>query len=205
MNLSLIFIIWFGNIQTVAGTTNVGDVVAIVNYALRTVMAISMFTFISLAFSRAKASAERLDIILSEQTPTKNTIAEVERNLSNRKVSFKHITFSYLGENVPILEDITFTVSENERIAIMGATGSGKTSLFQVLPRLYEPDKGEIYIGDQPISTYELEELRNNIGYVPQNPLLYTGTIANNIRFGKEDATEEEVIQAAKDAQIHET
>lgn len=204
MNISLIFILWLGNKQTIAGTTNVGDVVAIVNYALRTVMAISMFTFIALAFSRAKASAERLEQILFEDT-TSDTIKGYGQKVVYGKIQFKDVSFTYPGESVPVIENISFSIHPGERLAVIGATGSGKTTLFQLIPKLYEPQKGQIFIDDYPLSDYHIEELRNSIGYVPQSPLLFTGTIAENIKFGKEDATDAEVMQAAKDAQIHET
>lgn len=205
MNLSLIFIIWYGNKQAILGSIAVGDVVAIVNYALRTVMMISMFTFIALAFSRAKASGERINQILLEKVsmehPSVNTALPVEKG----KIEFQHVHFSYPNHHARILDDISFTVDPEETLAIIGATGSGKTSLFQLIPALYKPNSGNILIDDKPLDNYSAKSLRDSIGYVAQNPLLFTGTIAENIRFGKEDATMDEVILAAKNAQIHET
>src|SRR5690625_7228102 len=104
----------------------------------------------------------------------------------------------------PVLNELSFTVQPREQLAIMGATGAGKTTLFQLLPRLYDADSGTIRIDDQPITTYPLHELRGKIGYVPQNPLLFSGTIKDTIRMSKVDATQAEVEQAAKDAQFHE-
>lgn len=205
MNLSLLFILWFGNMQSIAGTTSVGDVVAIVNYALRIVMAISMFTFIILAFSRAKASAERLDVILDEEVNEENLSAQGGLQITHGKITFDNVSFAYPENKIAILENVSFTVKPHEKLAIIGATGSGKTTLFQLIPRLYGPDQGNIYLDDIPIEQYNTQSLRDTLGYVPQNPLLFTGTIADNIKFGKEDATLAEVIQAAKDAQIHDT
>lgn len=204
MNLSLLFILWFGNLQTIAGTTSVGDVVAIVNYALRTVMAISMFTFIALAFSRAKASSDRIAPILLEHIKSEAPLQD-EPKITKGKITFANVSFSYPDETVTILEDISFSVNPKEHLAIIGATGSGKTTLLQLIPKLYSPQSGMIYIDNIPIDQLSAESLRSNIGFVPQNPLLFTGTIADNIKFGKEHATEAEVIQATKDAQIHET
>jgi ATP-binding cassette subfamily B protein len=204
MNLSLIFILWYGNKQAIAGTTSVGDVVAIVNYALRTVMTISMFTFIALAFSRAKASGERIHSLLSEKvTVASKNISTCEAPAG--KITFKDVTFSYPNNNVDILSELNFTIEKGETLAIIGATGSGKTTLFQLIPRLYEPTSGEILFDDIQGATFDTEKLRNSIGYVSQNPLLFTGSIAENIRFGKENATTEEVIRATKAAQIHDT
>lgn len=205
MNLSLLFILWFGNIQSIAGTTSVGDVVAIVNYALRVAMAISMFTFILLAYSRAKASAERLDVILNEEAAGEATTSHTGVTLQAGKIEFKNVSFSYPSNDIPILENMSFTIQPHEKIAVIGATGSGKTTLFQLLPRLYSPTNGNILLDDEPITHFLAHHLRDSIGYVPQSPLLFTGTIADNIKFGKEDATTEEVVQAAKAAQIHGT
>ncbi|HLQ71153.1 MAG TPA: ABC transporter ATP-binding protein [Bacillota bacterium] len=206
MNLSLVFIIWFGHTYSLAGNTSVGNVVAIVNYALRVAMSISMFTFITLAFSRMKASSKRLKNVLTvkvdatdkRQTDSKPVIQE-------GAIQFENVFFHYPNTNQTILKNISFEVHPHEKLAIIGATGSGKTSLFQLIPRLYEINSGMIKIDNKPISHYALDELRGNIGYVPQNPLLFTGTIFDNIIWGKEHAEYDEVIQAAKDAQIHDT
>ncbi|SHH76984.1 ABC transporter ATP-binding protein [Virgibacillus chiguensis] len=208
MNMSLLFIIWLGNAQVVAGTTNVGDVVAIINYALRVSMSISMFTFIIMAFSRMQASTKRVNDILHIHTEgaqnvdwSDTTVNHVQRGT----ISFQHVYFSYPAHKESVLHDITFNVKSGEKIAVMGATGAGKTSLFQLIPRLYKANHGIITIDDQDVTSYPLNQLRDSIGYVPQSPLLFTGMIKENIAWGKPRATMEEIIQAAKDAQIHET
>lgn len=206
MNLSIIFILWFGNAQSIAGQTDVGDVVAVVNYALRTSMAISMFTFITLGFSRAKASADRIDEVLEVEVDLfDHDHAHKSKPITEGSISFDRISFAYPNVNIPILNDISFTVKSRENIAIIGATGSGKTTMLQLIPRLYDVTSGEIYIDEQPISDYTLKSLRSSIGYIPQNPLLFSGSIYENIAWGKEHATKDDVLQAAKDAQIHET
>lgn len=206
MNLSLIFILWFGNKQVLAGLTNVGDVVAIVNYAMRVAMFISMFSFIIMAFSRAKASAERLDQVLVERVDlVDHPDASEENMIMNGKIEFQDVSFRYPMTDENILKHLTFTIHPQEKLAVLGATGSGKTSFFQLIPRLYNVTNGEIFMDDKPISAFTLEHLRNSIGYVPQSPILFSGTLADNIAWGKKNATKEEIIQAAKDAQIHET
>ena len=206
MNLSLIFIIWFGNIQSVAGETSVGDVVAIVNYALRVSMSVSMFTFIIMGFSRAKASADRISNVLTVKV-NKNDRFEADQHMAvqHGDVEYDHVSFKYPNTNETILKDISFRVGAGEKLAIIGATGSGKTSMFQLVPRLYEVSKGSIMIDGKAITDYTMEQLRASIGYVPQSPLLFTGTIADNIAWGKQHATKDEIIQAAKDTQIHDT
>lgn len=206
MNLSLISILWFGNIQSIAGETDVGDVVAIVNYALRISMAISMFTFITLGFSRAKASATRLGTLLDVDVENFTiTDSAVTEKITDGEISFNHVNFSYKKAGEQVLHDLSFTARSKERLAIMGATGSGKTTMFQLIPRLYDVNSGTISIDDRPITSYSLEYIRGNIGYVPQNPLLFSGSVRSNIAWGKEDATDEEIILAAKKAQIHDT
>ena len=205
MNLSLIFIIWLGNIHSVAGNTDVGDVVAVINYALRIAMSISMFTFLTMAFSRMKASAGRIAEVLDVDVDlVDHKDASQETSVKKGKIEFKDVSFTYPGYDKPILNHLSFTVHQGEKLAVIGATGSGKTTLFQLIPRLYDVHDGKIYIDDQPISEYRLEQLRNSIGYVPQSPLLFSGTVLDNISWGKETASKAEIIQAAKDAQIHE-
>lgn len=204
MNMSIIFILWFGSAQSIAGTIDVGEVVTIVNYALRVAMAISMFSFIIMLLSRTKASAERVDDVLSIHETTAedgSTTAQIEKG----KVVFDRVSFRYPGDSKQVLQDVSFTVPAQGKLAVIGATGAGKTTVFQLLPRLYEPTEGMIYIDDVPITAYSYSRLRKSIGYVPQSPLLFSGTIRENIAWGKNDATMEEVMQAAKDAQIHDT
>lgn len=206
MNLSLIFIIWFGNAQAIAGETSIGDVVAVVNYAMRVSMSISMFTFIILAFSRAKASSERISQVLTFKESEADQEVPVDNpKVTKGKVAYEHVSFKYPDANKLTLTDISFTANAGERFAIIGTTGSGKTSLFQLLPRLYDVNAGEIRIDGRPLSAYTLDQLRDSIGYVPQSPLLFTGSVTDNIAWGKQDATTGEIIQAAKDAQIHNT
>jgi ATP-binding cassette subfamily B protein len=205
MNISLIVILWFGNAQSAAGEADVGEIVAVVNYALRIAMAISMFTFLTMAFSRMKASAGRIAEVLAVDVDlVDHKDALVETQISEGKIDFHNVTFTYPGHNKPVLNHHSFTVNPGEKLAIIGATGAGKTTLFQLIPRLYDVQIGKICIDERPISDYRLDQLRNSIGYVPQSPLLFSGTILENISWGKKTATQAEIIQAAKDAQIHE-
>lgn len=206
MNCSLIFILWFGNIQITDGRTNVGEIVTIVNYALRISMSISMFSFLIMGFSRAKASLERIHEIFSIKVDTDEVgIQEKNNQIEFGKITYEHVYFRFPGTNQMVLKDINFIVQPAEKIAIMGETGSGKTSIFQLLPKLYHVTSGDILIDDKPISTFTEENLRQGIGYVAQDPLLFSGTIKDNIAWGKKNATMDDIIRAAKDAQIHET
>ncbi|WP_077600950.1 ABC transporter ATP-binding protein [Oceanobacillus sojae] len=204
MNLSLIFIIWFGSIQTINGQANIGEVVTMINYALRVAMSISMFSFIIMALSRTKASAERINEVLIEAGGEQEE-KQADYSVGKGRIVYDEVSFRYPDALQDTLSGISFSVNPGERLAIIGATGSGKTSLFQLMPRLYETSGGKVYVDDIPLEDYSFKAIRNSIGYVPQSPLLFTGSIFDNIAFGKKDATMEEVIQAAKDAQIHET
>lgn len=206
MNLSLVAIIWFGNIQITNGNTNVGEVVTIINYALRVSMMISMFSFIILALSRTKASGDRIGEVLMVDIDMVDTAVTTKNNvIQYGKVEFQNVSFQYPNSKHKVLRNISFTLQPGEKLAIIGSTGSGKTSLFQLIPRLYDVTSGDISIDDTSIHSYTFQQLRGSIGYVPQTPLLFSGTIFDNIAWGKEDATKEDVIQAAKDAQIHDT
>jgi len=204
MNLSLVFIIAFGNIQAIAGGTNVGEVVTIVNYALRVSMSITMFSFIILAFSRMKASSERISEVLQvDSAPL--TDKDNGRGIEDGNIVYEHVSFHYPKNKQAVLTDVTFNVQSQESLAIIGATGSGKTSLLQLIPRLYDSTNGEVFIDGQSIRSYPVRTLRTHIGYVPQSPLLFTGSIKDNILWGKNDASMEEITRAAQDAQIHDT
>jgi ATP-binding cassette subfamily B protein len=206
MNLSLIFIIWFGNVQASAGQTTVGEVVTIVNYAMRVAMSISMFTFIIMAFSRMKASAHRLSEVLTVRTDTANQ-EKVNKSakVKEGKIEFQDVNFHYPSAAENTLNNISFGIAAREKLAVIGSTGAGKTSLFQLIPRLYDPSGGKIFIDDREITSFEIDELRGSIGYVPQSPLLFTGSISDNIAWGKNGATKAEIVEAAIDAQIHDT
>ncbi|RLL45085.1 ABC transporter ATP-binding protein [Oceanobacillus piezotolerans] len=206
MNLSIVFILWFGNTYITSNITNVGEVVTVVNYALRVSMSISMFSFIIMAISRTKASAERIGEVFDAEIDLTDQInAENKTTVTHGKVEYKQVAFFYQNTSKKVINNISFTVQSGERLALMGATGAGKTSLVQLIPRLYDASEGEILIDNVPIKNFRLNELRLTIGYVPQSPLLFSGTIKDNIAWGKQGATEKEIIQAAKDAQIHRT
>ncbi|MBH0171303.1 ABC transporter ATP-binding protein [Fictibacillus sp. 18YEL24] len=206
MNIGILFILWFGSRQVSLGSIEVGEVVAIVNYSFRISSVLTIISFIIMAFSRAKASAQRIgevldtEIDLVESQDTNHSL-----KISNGAVEFKNVSFHYQGSDVPVLRDLSFSVKPGETLAILGSTGSGKTSLFQLVPRLYEVTEGEVLVDGKNVMNYPIETLRKGIGVVPQEAVLFTGSISENIGWGKEGATTDEIISAAVDAQIHET
>lgn len=205
MNICILFILWSGSIQINNGAIQIGKVVAIINYSLRITSSLSIITMLVMVISRLRASAIRLNEVFEHENKDHANSNPGERQLINGKISFENVSFRYPTSQSNALNNLTFTIQEKELIAVMGATGSGKSSLFQLIPRLFEPTEGSIYIDNQAIVCYSLESLRKQIGYVPQQSLLFTGTVKANILWGNPESSFEEVVKAAKDAQIHDT
>jgi ATP-binding cassette subfamily B multidrug efflux pump len=205
MNTAIIVILLVGRIDVRAGSATAGQVVAVVNYTTRITTALSMFAFITAAFSRARASAGRIAEILQTEAEMKDEHEASAAPIRQGEIQFERVSFRYPNSRTRVLKDISFIVHPHETVAILGATGSGKTSLLQLIPRLYDPTAGKVCIDGMDIRQMNQEQLRTAIRFVPQEVLLFSGTIADNIRFGNADATMEEVIKAAKHAQIHET
>ncbi|WMX56161.1 ABC transporter ATP-binding protein [Peribacillus sp. R9-11] len=206
MNLAILVILWLGSEFIATGDIQVGEVVAIVNYATRIAASLSVFSWLIMVISRAKASAERVTEIF--ETPIDLDEGKMESQSGAVKagsIEFQDVSFHYPGSGTPVLKNLSFTVEAGESLAIIGATGSGKTSLFQLIPRLYEVESGSIFIDSQDVKNIPLDSLRKRIGYVPQEALLFSGSIKNNIAWGKENATMEELMTAAEHAQVHET
>ncbi|MGM0779779.1 MAG: ABC transporter ATP-binding protein [Bacillota bacterium] len=208
MNLSVLGVLWFGSIQVNAGDVKVGEVVAIVNYATRITAAFSIFSWIIMAFSRARASANRVTEVLDTEVDLTDRQESHDRKgltVSRGEIHFKDVSFKYPGTSEKVLDGISFIIHPGETVAIMGATGSGKTSLFQLIPRLYDVTGGRVEIDGRDVRELKMENLRRKIGFVPQEALLFTGSVKENISWGKEDAAMEEITEAAVNAQIHET
>ncbi|MHC8514504.1 ABC transporter ATP-binding protein [Sporosarcina sp. ITBMC105] len=206
MNVSLMAVLWFGAVEIQNNEAQVGELVAIVNYAMRMTGAFSMFAFIIVAFSRAKASAERMEEVL-----VANDDLEVNRSESSGlsqlegELRFEHVSFTYPGKPEPILDDISFHVAPGEKLAIMGATGSGKSTLLNLIPRIFEATEGKIFVGGTEVNEWSLKDLRDTIGLVPQQSILFTGSILDNLSWGDTEAAPDELEEAAKKAQIHES
>ena len=205
MNLSLLAVLWFGASEIQNGGAQIGELVAIVNYAMRMTGAFSMFSFIIMAFARAKASSERIEeVLLAEDTREKDGRG-ASQAVRPGEVVFDNVSFTYPGTSRQVLKNISFRMAPNEKLAVMGATGSGKSTLLQLIPRFYDAVEGSVSIHGRDVKEWSLRELRKTIGVVPQQPLLFTGTISDNLSWGKERAAEEELVSAAAKAQIHDT
>ncbi|MGK7376579.1 ABC transporter ATP-binding protein [Planococcus sp. 1R117A] len=205
MNLALLGVIWFGANEIRQGGAQIGELVAIVNYAMRMTGAFSMFSFIIMAYARSKASSGRIEeVLLAEDVREKEEIGE-EKAVRQGEVVFENVSFTYSGTSQKVLKNISFKMKPNEKLAIMGATGSGKSSLLQLIPRFYDATEGTVYIHGRDVKEWSLRSLRKTIGVVPQQSLLFTGTISDNLSWGKEQALQEELAGAAVKAQIHDT
>lgn len=203
MNVSFMAVLWFGADEVRNSGMPVGDVVAVVNYTMRMTSAFSMFSFLIVIFSRAKASSERMEeLLVADDELEKLEIGE-NRPRGAASVRFEHVSFRYPGTTEDVLKDVSFEVPAGGKLVIMGATGSGKSTMLQLLPRMFTVTEGSVWIDSKYIEEWPLDTLRNLIGYVPQQSMLFTGSIAENLSWGKPDATANEIEEAAKKAQIH--
>lgn len=259
MNGGIIAILWFGRLDIASGQATTGEVVAVLNYSLRTIGALSALSWIISSYSRAAASGQRVvEVLRTEkeegaagteavivdkagnasevhevhevheaheardarqireahevreargvQSPAQQADAADQTPLPIQGgVQFDGVSFSYPASDIRVLQEISFEVKPKQRVAIMGATGSGKSSLVQLIPRLHEATGGIIRIDGRDIRHIEPERLRGAIGYVPQEVMLFSGSVRDNIAWGREDAGMEQIVKAAKQAQIHET
>lgn len=206
MNISVLLILWFGRAQLELSEASAGEVVAVVNYAIRTTGILSIMSMIVVNFSRARASGLRIEEVMEAEEETAQAgLKDSSKKNAQGEIKFEQVSFRYPETNERTLSEISFHARPGETIAIMGATGSGKTSLLQLLPRLFEIEEGSILIDGRNIQQLKLHDVRSGIGFVPQELILFSGTIADNIRWGKKEASMEEVIEAAKLAQIHDT
>jgi ATP-binding cassette subfamily B protein len=204
MNISLLAVLWFGASEIKSNNAQIGELVAIVNYAMRMTGAFSMFAFIIMAFARAKASAERMEeVLLVNEGLERDEETGKMLGAAEGEISFHNVTFSYPNSSEPVLKNISFDVKSGEKLAIMGATGAGKSTLLQLIPRFFEATTGSVKVDGKDVNKWSLDQLRQAIGLVPQQSLLFTGSIYQNLAWGKIEASIEELQHAAKQAQIH--
>ncbi|MFC4104270.1 ABC transporter ATP-binding protein [Paenibacillus xanthanilyticus] len=206
MNLCLLSILWLGGAQMSVGGMTMGEVVAVVNYAARITAAFSPISMMINNLARARAATGRIAEVLEARPDVVEAgDADDALRITAGRIEFDRVSFAYAGSSGHALRDVSFRARAGETIAIMGATGSGKSTLLQLIPRLYDAGEGRIRIDGIEIKRLRFGHLRGAIGYAPQEVQLFSGTVLDNLRFGKEDASEADVVEAAKLAQIHET
>ncbi|QFK71108.1 ABC transporter ATP-binding protein [Pradoshia sp. D12] len=204
MNYTTIAVVWFGAIRIDHGDMQVGDLMAFIQYAMQIMFSMVMLSMMFVMIPRASASAARINEVLAIKPTIKDEpIKHEAKPTKTGYLEFKNVTFSYPGAEEPALKGLSFSAGPGEVTAIIGGTGSGKSTLLKLIPRFYEPTEGSIYLNGINIKELELVDLRNRIGLVPQKAVLFTGTVKENILYGNENASDEEVIHAAKVAQAY--
>jgi ATP-binding cassette, subfamily B, multidrug efflux pump len=206
MNISIVAVVWFGGNKVMLGDIQVGQLMSFISYITQILIALMLLSMTIMMFSRASASSGRILEVLDSEVDISDQQGALGKNLSieSGKVEFRDLCFKYnTHSDTFVLKDISFTVEPGELIAIIGATGSAKTSLVQLIPRLYDATEGQILIDNQDVRDYTLHRLREKISTVLQKNVLFSGTIKNNLKWGNPEASEEEMIAAARDAQAH--
>lgn len=204
-NIIMVLVIWFGAKEIELGQLEVGKLISFIEYVFHALFSFMLFATVFMMYPRAAVSAGRIQEVLDTKTSISENPSGVTETATKGVIEFKNVTFAYPGATEsPVIRDVSFTANPGETVAFIGSTGSGKSTLIQLIPRFYDVTKGEILIDGVNVKDYQLAALRNKIGYIPQKALLFTGTIKENMAFGKEDATEEDFLYAADVAQATE-
>lgn len=201
MNVSSVAIIWYGGLRIDSGHMEVGDLMAFLQYAMQILFSLIMVSMMFVMIPRAQASATRIREVLEMNPVIKDAGYAAAAGTMKGYVEFEDVTFSYPGAEQPAIKNISFSAKPGEVTAIIGGTGSGKSTLISLIPRFYDVDSGRVLVDGVDVRDLTQEELRSKIGFVPQKAVLFTGTIEENIRYGREDASDEEVQHAAEVAQ----
>ncbi len=201
MNFSMIAILYFGGMRIDSENMNIGSLIAFIQYAMQIMFSLIMVSMIFVMIPRASASAERINEVLDMQPDLSDPAQPRKMNALQGTIEFDNVTFRYPGAENAALSNISFTARPGETTAIIGGTGSGKSTLLSLIPRFYDVTEGAVRVNGTDVRQLKQENLRAIIGFVPQKAVLFTGTIAENIRHGKDDATMEEVVHAAQTAQ----
>ena len=204
VNIGIVLVLWFGGVKVNNGTMQVGQIIAFTNYMTQILFSLVMMSHVFSMFIRAKASAERIGEVFEIENKHEEIKSPDELDEISGRVDFENVTFSYAGASEPVLKNISFTCKTGETLAVIGSTGSGKSSLVNLIPRFYDATEGSVKIDGVDVKRIDLKKLRESIAVVPQKTTLFTGTILENIRWGNENATLEEVENWAKVSQAHE-
>ncbi|PGB03735.1 ABC transporter ATP-binding protein [Bacillus toyonensis] len=192
--------LWIGGEKVFNGTLQVGAILAFINYLNIILMALMSISMVFIQIARAFPSADRVQQVLNTEVDIMNEANAIEPEKIEGNIDFKDVSYSYTKNNEYVLKDISFSIRKGEKVGIIGSTGSGKSTLAKLLPRLYDIEQGEICIDGINVKMFDLQKLRASIGFVPQKALLFSGSIEENLRYGKEDATQDELETAASSA-----
>ena len=205
INMSSVAVVWFGSHLVGDGAMQIGDMMAFMQYAIQVLFSILAVTMLFVMIPRAMVSVKRINEVLDTESVIKEKTEFVPKEKFTKpgEIEFINATFKYLDGDEPVLSDMNFKIEKGQTVAILGGTGSGKTSLLSLIMRFYDITSGTIKVGGVDIKDIPLEQLRDMMGYVPQKSVLFSGTIESNIKYGKQDATEEEMIRAAKISQSY--
>lgn len=203
LNLAIIAIFWVSSKMINVGNLQVGQLVAFIEYLFHAMFSIMLFSLVFVMYPKAQVSANRIKEILDEEAIIKSPKNGIKETEIKGLVEFDNVSFTYPNGEEPVLKDISFKAKKGETIAFIGSTGSGKSTLINLIPRFYDVTKGSIKIDGVDVRDYDLKALRKKIGFIPQKTLLFTGSIATNIRFGKKNAQTGEVEYSAKVAQAY--
>lgn len=203
LNITTVVVVWFGGNMIIGGKMQVGDLTAFTNYIVQIMSSMTMLSIVFLNWARAIASFKRVGEVLDEKIDlTDEEACCKEKQVAQGEVEFKNVSFKYYKNNEEwVVENISFHLEAGKTLGIIGPTGSGKTTLVSMIPRLYDTDKGSVFVDGVDVREYSLKTLRNGISMVLQNNTLFSGNIYENLKWGDEHASEEEMIQAAKSAQ----
>jgi ATP-binding cassette subfamily B protein len=201
LHLATAAVLWFGGHRVDSGLVEVGALTAFMQYLLQILMAVMMGTFMAMMIPRAMVCADRIGEVLNTEPSMKDATDAGSATPANGTVEFRGVSFGYEGAEEPVLHNLNFTARPGQTTAIIGATGAGKTTLLNLVPRLYDATEGEVLIGGVPVTQLTREQLSRSVASVPQRPYLFSGTIASNLRFGAQDATEEDLWDALTIAQ----
>ncbi|MBZ9607897.1 ABC transporter ATP-binding protein/permease [Clostridium estertheticum] len=203
LNLAVLAIFWVSSKMINVGTLQVGQLVAFIEYLFHAMFSIMLFSMMFIMYPKAQISADRINEMLDEEPIIKNPKYGVKNTAIRGIVEFDNVTFIYPDGEIPVLSDISFTAVKGEKVAFIGSTGSGKSTLINLIPRFYDVTKGSIKIDGVDVREYDLKALREKMGFIPQKTLLFTGSIGTNIKFGKDAADKQELEHSAKVAQAY--
>ncbi|MFJ6651908.1 ABC transporter ATP-binding protein [Microbacterium sp. NPDC091313] len=201
LNVTIVGVVWFGGIEVDAGSVEIGTLFAFIQYVGLILGGVMMASFMTIMIPRAAVSAERISEVLASESTLTRPAAPVETFSAPGSVAFRDVSFSYPGAEAPVVQGLSFEAHRGETLAVVGSTGAGKTTLVSLIPRLFDVTGGEVRVGGVDVREADLDALWKRIGLVPQRPFLFSGTVASNLRFGREEASDDELWHALEIAQ----